>query len=104
MQKLDETQAMNIQPDPPELLVFTPLDGPTTRYCQLYCAIHDDAHKTAGICEFLPHNPFIGIREQATTLLYGTSDLPFPRFPSLAELKIEIILIWYPGDHTDLDD
>ena len=103
MKKLDKTQAMHLQPAPPELLAFAPLDGTTTRYCQLYCTIHDDAHKTAGIRGFLPHNPFNGIREQATTLLYGTSDLPFPRFRSLAELNIEIILMWYSGDHTDLD-
>ena len=103
MKKLDKTQAMHIQPDPPELLAFAPLDGTTTRYRQLYYTIHDDANKTTGICEFLPHNPFDGIREQATTPLYGTSDLPFPHFPSLDELNIEIILMWYPGDRTDLD-
>ena len=103
MKELDRTQAEHLQLDPPELLAFAPLDGTTPDIISYYTTIHDEAHKTTGIDGFLLHNPFNGIREHTTTLPDGTSELLFSNFPSLAELNIEMILMWYPSGHTGLD-
>ena len=85
---------MHLRPIPEELLAFFPLDGTDSRFGQLYKNINDKAYEAAGIEGFLPHNPFNGIREHATTLPPGTSDFPFPNFSSLAELNAEMILKW----------
>ena len=81
--KLDKTHAMHLQPAPPELLSFAPLNGTDTRYGQLYCTINDETYKTTDIDGFLHHNPFEGIKEHATTLPTGIAQLRFPHFSSL---------------------
>ena len=83
---------MHLQPIPKELRDFAPLDGTDPRFGQLYKNINNKAYEAAGIEGFLPHNPFKGIWEHATILPPRTSDLPFPDFPSLAELNAEMIL------------
>ena len=56
--RVDKRHAMDLSPVPPEMVAFAPLDGPDTRYGQLYRGISNDAYKAAGIDGFLPHCPF----------------------------------------------
>ena len=99
--KLDKKHNIHLQPVPPELLSFAPLGGIDTRYGQLYRNINNGASKAAEIDGFLPHNPFKGIKEHATTLPTGTAQLQMPHFPSLATLNAEMILKWSLNSHND---
>ena len=56
--RVDKHHAMDVSPVPPELVAFAPLNGPDTRYGQLYRGISNDAYKAAGIDGFVPHCPF----------------------------------------------
>jgi hypothetical protein len=57
-QKTDKFHAFHLSPVPPELVQFSPLDGPDDCFGQIHCPLHDDAYKPTGLDGFLPYEPF----------------------------------------------
>ena len=49
-----------LSPMPPELVPYAPVDGPDSRYGQLYKPLSGDAYKAAGIDGWLPPTPLRG--------------------------------------------
>ena len=77
------------------------MDGPDTRYGQLYRGITKDAFKAAGVSGFSPHNPFSGIKldqnpkpmpvAARVAVLTAGPDGTFPTMPTLAELNADLV-------------
>ena len=98
----DKKHAMHINPVPPEMIAFAPLDGIDTKYGQIYTNINDEAYKAAGIHGLLPHNtwkgftrsithrPIVAISVAQFVKGEGNNDKPYPEFPTLADLNKEL--------------
>eukprot|EP00956_Cyclotella_meneghiniana_P034898 scaffold109224_cov64-Cyclotella_meneghiniana.AAC.4 len=92
--RTDKKHASMLSPFPLELVPFAPIDGPDTRFSQLYRPISKSPYHEAGISGFKPSQPFSVQAHFSTTI--RADDF---YWPTVSELNEELAPFpWQPNE------